>query len=171
MGKRFTVVIGLLVLSMIFTQFLVVASSEPAELLREHEGAVEEIVELIEGGEKQAAIGRLNSLHSAVVESRASLRGWVFEGSSGKRLTDPFKLPEGTYRVHFTTSKEASVGYATVDVCPLKGDRCKMLFNTTSEGAPEGASSIYRSDGEKVMVELSGVALNDPYKLVFEQLG
>jgi len=169
--KKSVVIIGFLVVTMAFAQSVAATSSDPAELLRGQEGAVQEIVGLLEGGNEQSAMKKLDSLHSALIEARASLRGWVFEGSSGKRLTDPFKLPEGTYRVHFTTSKEASVGYATVDVCPLKGDRCKMLFNTTSEGAPEGASSIYRSDGEKVMVELSGVALNDPYKLVFERLG
>lgn len=169
--KKSAVIIGFLVMVMVCAQSIVATSSDPVKLLREREGAVREIVGLLEEGNEQTAMVKLDSLHSALIEARASLRGWVFEGSNGKRLTDPFKLPEGTYRVHFTTSKKASVGYAMVDVCPLKGDRCKMLFNTTSKGAPEGASSIYRSDGEKVMVEFSGVALNDPYKLVFERLG
>jgi len=164
MGKRFTVVIGLLVLSMIFTQFLIVASSEPAELLREHEGAVEEIVELIEGGEKQAAIGRLNSLHSAVVESRASLNGLTFEGKSGKKLTDPFKLSEGTYRVHFTTQ-----GFGQVKVMPVEEDSWEMLFNLSPGQASDGASAVYRSGGEKVMIQFSNISA--PYKLVFEKLG
>jgi hypothetical protein len=164
MGKKFTVVIGLLVLSMIFTQFLVVASSEPAELLQEHEGAVEEIVNLIEGGEKQAAIERLNSLHSAVVESRASLKGLTFEGKSGKKLTDPFKLPEGTYRVNFTTQ-----GFGQVKVMPLTEDSWDMLFNLSPGQASDGASAVYRAEGRKVMVQFSNIS--EPYKLIFEKLG
>ena len=164
MGKRFTVVIGLLVLSMIFTQFLVVGSSEPAELLREHEGAVEEIVDSIEAGEKESAIGQLNLLHSAVTEARASLNGLTFEGKSGKKLTDPFKLSEGTYRVHFTTQ-----GFGQVKVMPVKEDSWEMLFNLSPGEASDGASAVYRAEGRRVMVQFSNISA--PYKLIFEKLG
>lgn len=162
--KKSVVLIGFLVVVMVFAQTLIGASSKPEDLLRDQEGIVQEIVDLIEGGEEQVAIEKLNSLHTAVVESRASLRGWVFEGSSGKRLTDPFTLPEGTYRVHFTTG-----GFGQVRVMPVKEDSWEMLFNLSPGEASNGASSVYRSGGEEVMIQFSNIS--EPYKLVLEKLG
>ena len=162
--KKSVVLIGFLVVVMVFAQTLIGASSEPEDLLRDQKGAVQEIVDLVEGGQEKAAIEKLNSLHSAVVESRASLRGWVFEGSSGKRLTDSFTLPEATYRVHFTTR-----GYGQVKVMSVKEDSWDLLFNLSPGEASDGASAVYRSGGEKVMIQFSNISA--PYKLVFEKLG
>lgn len=164
MGKRSVTVTGLLIISMIFTQFLVVASSGPAELLREYEGSVEEIVDFIETGEKESAIKQLDSLHNTVIEARASLNGLTFEGKSGKKLTDPFKLSEGTYRVHFTTQ-----GFGQVKVMPVTEDSWEMLFNLSPGEASDGASAVYRAESRKVMVQFSNIS--KPYKLVFEKLG
>ena len=164
MHKKSAAIIGLLVCSIIFTQFLLAASSEASDLLQDHEGAIDQIADLIEAGEEQAAIERLNLLHSAVVKSRASLKGWRFEGSSGKRLTDPFMLPQGTYQVHFTTQ-----GFGQVKVLPVEGDSWEMLFNLSPGQASNGASAVYRSEGRKVMVQFSNIS--KPYQLLFEKLG
>ncbi len=161
MNKKLVVVVGLLVLSVFAGQS---ALAGPADPLRGHEGEVAEIVGLIDGDEKEAALEKLDSLHAAVVETRAGLNGWVFEGSSGKSLTDPFVLPEGTYRVHFTTE-----GFGAVKVVLLEKDSWDLLFNLSPGEASEGASALYRSRGETTIVELSNIS--EPYKLVFEKLG
>jgi len=158
------VIVGFLVVTMAFAQSVTATSSDPVELLREREGAVQEIVGLLEEGNEQTARDKLDSLHSALIEARASLRGWVFEGSSGKRLTDPFTLPEGTYRVNFTTG-----GFGQVKVMPLKEDSWEMLFNLSPGEASDGASALYRSDGKKVMLQFSNIS--ESYKLVLEKLG
>ncbi|MFP3953119.1 MAG: hypothetical protein ACLFVS_03215 [Candidatus Acetothermia bacterium] len=161
MNKKFLVVIVLLVLSVAAGPSVLAG---PADPLRGHEGEVAEIVGLIDGGEKETALEKLDSLHAAVVEARAELNGWVFEGSSGKRLTDPFVLPEGTYRVHFTTE-----GFGSVKVMFLEKDSWDLLFNLSPGKASEGASALYRSGGETIIVQISNIT--EPYKLVFEKLG
>jgi len=167
--KRSAVLIGLLVVVMVFVQTLVAASSEPEDLLRDQGGVVQEIVGLLEKGNEQHALDKLDSLHSAVVETRASLQGLTFEGE-GKtdtrtRVTDPFELPSGTYRIHFTTPETGSV-----KLFPLEEDSYELLFNLFGSGqAEEGASVVYRSSGGKVVLEISNVSA--PYKLIFEKLG
>ena len=107
---------------------------------------------------------KLNTLHEAIINSRALLMGLSFEGSSGKRLTDPFMLPSGTYRVNFTTE-----GFGAVEIIPLQNDDGDLIFNLSRGRAKEGASTIYRSSGKKIMVQLSNIS--DFYELVFEKLG
>lgn len=164
MNKRLILVTILVGLIAIIQLFAVASPSDPVNVLRDQEGAVAEIVHLLEQGKEQAALEELNGLHEVVINSRAALTGLSFEGRSGKSLTDPFTLTSGTYRVHFTTE-----GFGAVKIIPLREGREDLLFNVSMGGATEGASTIYRSSGKKIMVQFSNIS--EPYKLVFEQLG
>jgi len=148
----------------LFTLAFSVYADDPLETLHTQKDSVENIIELLKQGNDQQAIRELDSLHSAVVHARANLQGLSFEGKSGKKLTDPFKLPKGTYRVHFITK-----GFGAVKVMPLEEDSYELLFNLHKGQASEGASAVYRSIGEKIMIQLLNIT--QPYKLYFEKLG
>lgn len=162
---RKTVIMICLLLVMVFSASVVVgaASSDPIEMLREQEGVIEKVVNLLEQNKDQTALEELDSLHSAVIEARADIKGWKFESKKGPKLTNPFKLPTGVYRVHFTTE-----GYAVVKIVPFKGGTEDTIFELTYGRASEGVSTIYRSTGEKIMVNVTDASM--PYTLVFEKL-
>jgi len=133
------------------------------DLLREHENSVQEIITLIDKGDDEGALALLNSLHTAIIEARAKTTGWLFSGQANM-LTDPFVLPAGVYRVHFTTE-----GFGAVEAIVLDGsDSDKLLFNLAPGNASEGASIIYRSHGSRIMIQFSNISA--PYKLVFERI-
>lgn len=133
------------------------------DLLREHENSVQEIITLIDKGDDEGALALLNSLHTAIIEARAKITGWLFSGQANI-LTDPFSLPVGVYRVHFTTE-----GFGAVKVIALDGyDSDKLLFNLAPGDASEGASTIYRAQESRIMVQFSNISA--PYKLVFERI-
>jgi len=134
-----------------------------ADLLREHENSVQEIITLIDKGDDEGALALLNSLHAAVIDARAKITGWLFSGHANM-LTDPFVLPAGVYRVHFTTE-----GFGAVEIIVLDGsDSKKLLFNFAPGDASEGASTFYRAQGSWIMVQFSNISA--PYKLVFERI-
>lgn len=114
-------------------------------------------------GDDEGALALLDSLHAAVIEARARITGSFFSGQADM-LTDPFVLPEGVYRVHFTTE-----GFGTVETIVLdEPDSDRLLFNLFAGAASEGASTIYRSRGNRIMIQFSNISA--PYKLVFEQI-
>ena len=105
----------------------------------------------------------MNYLHAAVIEARAKITGLFFSGHA-KMLTDPFVLPAGVYRVHFTTE-----GFGAVKAMVLVGsDSDKLLFNLAPGDASEGASTFYRAQGSRIMIQFSNITA--PYKLVFERI-
>lgn len=126
--------------------------------LNDHVGAVSKINNLIQSGEKKKALTKLDSLHESVVRKRAKLRGLRFSGSV-KTLTDPVYIPEGTYRVHYSTN-----GLGIVDVLDMKGNRISDLF-AFGDGADD-ATTVYRSEGEKVMIKIK----DGQFELYFEKL-
>ena len=133
------------------------------DALRGHENSVQKIMALADKGDEQGALVLLDSLHAAVIEARAKITGSFFSGHA-HTLTDPFSLPAGVYRVHFTTE-----GFGAVKMIALDGsDSDKLLFNLASGDASEGASTIYRSRGNRIMVQFSNITA--PYKLVFERI-
>jgi len=160
MNKRTVVTVMVVVLVTI-----VVALGAPSSVdsLRGHENSVKEIISLMDTGDKEGALALLNSLHTAVIEARAKISGSFFSGQADM-LTDPFVLPAGVCRVHFTTE-----GFGTVEVIVLDGsDSDKLLFNVWQGAASEGASTVYRSLGSRIMIKFSNISA--PYKLVFEQI-
>jgi len=160
MKKR--VVMGIAVAVMILLTGALGASNL-VDALRGHENSVQKIIALADKGDEQGALVLLNSLHAAVIEARAKITGSFFSGHA-KMLTDPFVLPAGVYRVHFTTE-----GFGAVKMIALDGsDTDKLLFNLAPGDATEGASTIYRSRGSRIMVQFSNITA--PYKLVFERI-
>jgi len=138
-------------------------ASNLVDSLRGHENSVKEIISLVDKGDDEGALALLDSLHAAVIEARARITGSFFSGQADM-LTDPFVLPEGVYRVHFTTE-----GFGTVETIVLDGpDSDRLLFNLFAGAASEGASTIYRSRGNRIMIQFSNISA--PYKLVFEQI-
>lgn len=127
-----------------------------------HEGSIASVVNLVEAGRHDEAIQLLDLLHRSIVELRASLRGWRLEGEANM-LSDPLDLPAGTYRVHFTTE-----GFGTVTLYDMQGERISGLFNLFAGEASGGASTLFRSSGERMMVEFSNIS--ESYVLVFESL-
>jgi len=114
-------------------------------------------------GDKEGALELLNSLHAAVIEARAKITGSFFSGHADT-LTDPFSLSAGVYRVHFTTE-----GFGAVETIVLDGpDSDDILFNVFQGAASEGASTVYKSRGSRIMIQFSNISA--PYKLVFEQI-
>ncbi len=88
----------------------------------------------------------------------------VFEGRAGKLLTDPFEMPPGTYRVIFTTD-----GFGIVELVPMDNiEQDVTLFNLSSGEASDGASTLYKSEGEKVMLQFSNTS--EPFRLEFEKI-
>jgi hypothetical protein len=79
-------------------------------------------------------------------------------------LTDPFILPEGIYRVHFTTEGFGAVKTVVLD----SSDSDKLLLNLAPGEASEGASTVYKSQGNRIMLQFSNISA--PYKLVFEPI-
>ena len=160
MKKR--VVMGIVVAVMILVTG-VLGASNLVDALRGHENSVQKIIALADKGDEQGALVLLDSLHAAVIEARAQLTGSFFSGQADM-LTDPFVLPAGVYRVHFTTE-----GFGAVETIVLdRSDRDKLLFNLAPGDATEGASTIYRSRGSRIMVQFSNISA--PYKLVFERI-
>lgn len=144
---------------------IVGALSAPSfvDALRGHENSVQKIIALADKGDNEGALMLLNSLHAAVIEARAKITGLFFSGQANT-LTDPFVLPAGVYRVHFTTE-----GFGAVKVIVLAGsDSEKLLFNLAPGNASEGASTVYRSHGSRIMIQFSNISA--PYKLVFERI-
>jgi len=163
MNKRLTaVLLSLFILTLpVFVSF-----SSPVEELEQYKGSIAEVIELIQQENEDEALQTLNNLHNAVISARAELRGWSFTTTTQKSLTDPFVLPEGTYRVHFTTEN-----FGAVKVLSMEGKTLELLFNIGSSrgGAQEAASTVYRSDGSRIMIEFSNVS-PPPGELVFEKL-
>jgi hypothetical protein len=86
-----------------------------------------------------------------------------FSGDAGA-LTDPFTLPAGVYRATLTTP-----GYCIVHVVPVAvPDDMTYLFNCSAGDATAGESTLYVSDGSRVMLEFSNVSA--PYSLQFEAI-
>ena len=160
MKKR--VMVGIVVAVMILVAGALGASNL-VDALRGYENSVQKIIALADKGDKQGALVLLDSLHAAVIEARAQLTGSFFPGHADT-LTDPFSLPAGVYRVHFTTE-----GFGAAKVIVLAGsDSDKLLFNLAPGDASEGASTFYRSQGSRIMIQFSNITA--PYKLVFEQI-
>ena len=160
MKKR--VVMGIVVAVMILVTGALGASNL-VDALRVHENSVQKLIALADKGDKQGALVLLDSLHAAVIEARARITGSFFSGQADM-LTDPFVLPAGVYRVHFTTE-----GFGAVETIVLdRSDRDKLLFNLAPGDASEGASTVYRSQGSRIMVQFSNISA--PYKLVFERI-
>lgn len=161
--RKYKITVLLLITLFAFTLLTIGTSSDPIERLKDHKESVEEVLNLIKQGNEEDALTLLDSLHAAVITARANLRGWSFLGEEGERLTDPFALPVGTYRVHFTTE-----GFGAVNIVSLDKNGSTLLFNVFEGRASEGASTIYRSDGKRIMVQFSNISA--PYELVFEKL-
>ena len=160
MKKQVAVVI---VVTLLAVAVGALGASNLVNALRGHENSVRKIIALADKGDKQGALALLDSLHAAVIEARAQLTGLVFSGHADM-LTDPFPLSAGIYRVHFTTE-----GFGAVKVIVLSGsDTDKLLFNLAPGDATDGASTIYRSRGSRIMVQFSNISA--PYKLVFERI-
>jgi len=130
--------------------------------LEDHEGSVQRIIDLVHAGKPDEALVLLDSLHAAVVTLRADLRGLRLNGEHDT-LFDPLALSAGTYRVHFTTE-----GYGIVRLFDMQGGKLETLFSMSAGDASGGASTIYRADGQQVLVETS--LITAPYTLVFEGL-
>ena len=160
MKKR--VVMGIVVAVMILVTGALGASNL-VDALRGHENSVQKIITLADKGDEQGALALLNSLHAAVIEARAKITGLFFSGQADT-LTDPFSLPAGIYRVHLTTD-----GFGAVEIIVMdKPNSDDILFNVFQGGASEGASTVYRSRGSRIMIQFSNISA--PYKLVFERI-
>jgi hypothetical protein len=139
------------------------SDSHITNLLLQHVNTIGDVVSQLQQGEVQEALSLLNSLHSAVTTARAKLTGLIFKGRTDK-LTDPFTLPEGIYRVHFTTD-----GFGAVKVIPLNSpDNRTLLFNVFEGEATDGVSTLYVTQSDKVLVQFSNISAL--YMLVFEKL-
>lgn len=158
MKKRVAVAI---VVALMIVVIVALGASNLVDALRVHENSVQKIIALADKGDEHGALALLDSLHAAVIEARAKITGLFFSGQADM-LTDPFSLPAGVYRVHFTTE-----GFGAVKVIALDGsDSDKLLFNLAPRDASEGASTIYRAQESRIMVQFSNISA--PYKLVFE---
>ena len=86
-----------------------------------------------------------------------------FDGNAD-RLTDPFILPAGTYRANVQTT-----GYVIVRVIPVAiPDDDDYLFILSAGDATNGASVLYVSSGDRIMLEFSNITA--PYELWFEKV-
>jgi hypothetical protein len=110
---------------------------------------------------REEALGLLDELHTAVVESRALLMGTYFTGSANA-LTDPFTLPAGTYRVTMRT--EGSAWVRAIHVAAPDDYEYLLLVGE----ATNGASAMYVADGGRIMLEFAVV--DAPYELWFEEI-
>jgi hypothetical protein len=139
-----------------------VEHSEAKAFLESHTATVANIIQLLNQGKEQDAKELLDALHEAVVKASAVLTGLRFTGDSNT-LTDPFALPAGTYRVTVRTQ-----GYVIAKAIPLADpDDYESLFNLSS-GEADGASTIYVSSGESIMLELDNIG--EPWELWFEKI-
>ena len=139
-----------------------VAYLSPLEALSDHQDSVKEVLGLLQARRQTEALQLLDSLHAAVVELRSDLRGWRLSGNANM-LSDPVDLPAGTYRVHFTTE-----GFGAVKLYNMQGELDSLLFNLAPGEASDGASTLFRSSGDRVMLEFSNIS--ESYVLVFESL-
>ncbi len=162
MRAKSAAVLGCLVLSMAFLVGVGTSDSSAVRALTGHEGSVRDAISFIQAGDTKRALAVLDALHGAVVEARALLNGWAFRGER-QMLTDPFLLPAGAYRVRLTTE---GLGY--VKIHSVQGTGYVRLFSLSVGRASGGATALYRSTGERVMVEFDLVTA--PYQLVFERV-
>lgn len=137
--------------------------SAAKDILEPYRGAVTEIVGLLDQGKGGDALALLDELSAAASQAQAYLTGTRFIGSAD-RLTDPFTLPAGPYRVHVVTAGYFSAKAVSVSD-PSDYDR---LFNLFAGEATEGASALYVADGTSIMVEISNVS--ESYQLWFERI-
>ena len=132
-------------------------------LLEPQSGAVGEIIQLLNKGEREAAGDRLDSLCSAVIRARAALVGTYFTGSADN-VSDPFALPAGASRVHLKTD-----GAPFVAAIPLASPEWpEHIFMLMSNDAVDGISAFYVSDGERIVLEFAYV--DAPYEVWFEKI-
>jgi hypothetical protein len=163
MKQKRVAAIGALVLSIVFLAGVGTSLSGAVDVLRGHEGSVRNAISAIQAGDTRKALEVLDALHGGVIEARALLNGLVFRGER-KMLTDPFLLPAGVYRARLTTE-----GFANVTIYSAQGERLGFLFTVSRGGAAgEGATTLYRSNGRRVMVQFDNITA--PYQLVFERM-
>ncbi len=137
--------------------------SSVTALLQAQSGAVGQIIQLLDAGNAEAAADQLDDLHEAVVQARSMLAGTLFEGAENT-LTDPFTLEPGTCRVTVRTE-----GFVIVKAIPVANpDAYEVLFNLSRGKATMGASTLYVSNGERIMLEFDNIG--EPYELWFEEL-
>lgn len=154
--------LGSLVLSIVFLVGAGTSDSGAVRALVGHERSVGDAISAIQAGDTKRALAVLDALHGAVIEARALVNGLVFRGER-KMLTDPFLLPAGSYRVRLTTE-----GFAIVFIYSVQGALLSVLFNLSPGEASGGATALYRSTGQRVMVQFDNISA--PYQLVFERI-
>jgi len=162
-GRWFAGVVALSTILCVGCFSFAVDYSSVTALLQPQSGAVAEIIELLDHGEEADARELLDELHEAVVQTRAMLTGTRFSGTA-EMLTDPFTLPAGTYRV--TVRAEGFVAVEAMSVAD-PGDS-ELLFSLSMDAATDGASTMYRSNGERIMLEFTNITA--PYELWFEEI-
>ncbi len=160
MTRRLTVLVATVLAIVALGSLYATASENP---LQGYVGSIQTAVTLVDEGNTQDALALLNSLAIAITTAREELTGWSFTGQADL-LTDPFVLPAGVYRAHFKTA-----GYGIVEVMPLDDSGyVPSLFAVNSGEASQEVSTIYRSQGDTVLIQFS--AITAPYTLVFERL-
>jgi hypothetical protein len=111
------------------------------------------------GDEAKALLG---DLQIAVSEATALLVGKYFAGTT-ENLSAPFTLPEGPYRAYCRTT-----GSVMADIKYADKDETDYLFTISHLEAGETQSLLYRSNGERIMLEFSIV--DGLYELWFEEI-
>ena len=165
-----------IVIALIFGLVTVGLANESVEALKKHDGDISKVIDLLDKGNKEPALKILDSLHSTVTAIRTSLRGFSFCGEEAA-LSDPFTLPVGTYRVHLTMK-----GFGVVKVLDMKGEMLGYLFRVhegwmNEEIQDHKRSTVYKSEGGKIMVEVGRIETVSPpqpppesFKIRFEKL-
>jgi len=162
-GRWFAAVVALSTILCVGCFSFAVDYSSVTALLQPQSGAIAEIIQLLDQGKEADARELLDELHEAVVQTRAMLTGLRFEGTANT-LVDPFTLPVGTYRVTARTEGALIVKAFPVD----DPDDYALLFNLFMEEAADGAGTVYRSNGERIMLEFTNITA--PYELWFEEI-
>ena len=160
-GGWFAAVVALSTILCVGCFSFAVDYSSVTGLLQPQSDAVAEIIQLLDQGDEADATELLDELHAAVVQARAILTGLRF-GGTANTLTDPFTLPAGTYRATVRT-----VGFVTVKAISVAHpDDYELLFNLSRGKATTGASTLYVSSGERIVLEFDNIS--EPYEFWFE---
>ncbi len=173
MKKIFLIIflIFFIIFVIFFISNLFVSENESTKSLETYNDSISKIISLLNNDEKDKALKELYSLQRSIIklknESDKTFNGELkFEGDGSRKsskLTDPFFLPKGVYKIIFKTK-----GFGTVRIYDYD-NYSETLFSLFPEEAINGAEKLYKNTVDKELI-LEFSNLSDYYELYFEKL-
>jgi hypothetical protein len=157
--RKLTLIMFLLVVVLLGRQSIAAQTDKPK---CDPAAVIAQANTLKSGNDAKKDIKTLLDLQKAITAANIACNGMSFEGK-GARVLGPLDFEKGYYKVTVTTA-----GFFISKLNVVSGKCEGADFNIFSGGANEGTETLLKSEGCKVLIELSNIS--KPWKLIFEPI-